>query len=299
MPGRKRTMLAGLLVALGLLATPALAQVLRTDGPTGRTGGEIRRGAVTASLRQRPFTENGLRGTRPVVTVTVNGQRVGQLVGSSAPFPAALVQIAEMDPANPYPEVLLSSFTGGAHCCNDTVVLTSDRSGRVWKPVRLGPFNGGTQPAEDPSRSGRFVIVSTDNRFLYRFDSYAGSYPPTRIWALEGLRFVDVSRQPQYRPLHRATFSRMQQTLAETPQAGNGVLAGYVATAALLDQFPMAWQQMLRRYDRSSDWGLTTCPGDRYDDQGRCRSREIVYKSFPEALRAFLIETGYIGDRQP
>lgn len=291
--------LVSLLAVLGLTAAPGLAQVLRADYSTGRSSGVVRQGALTASLRQRPFTDNGVRGTRPVVTVTVNGQRVGELVGEPGRSPNAVVQIAEMDPANPYPEVLLSSFTGGAHCCNDMVVLTSDRSGRVWKPVRLGPFDGGPIPAEDPSRSGRFVIVSIDNRFLYRFDSYAGSYPPTRVWALEGLRFVDVSRQPQYRPLHRATLSRMQQTLAETPQAGNGVLAGYVATAALLEQFPTAWQQMLQRYDRSSDWGLTTCPGDRYDDKGRCRSREIVYKSFPEALRAFLIETGYIGDRQP
>lgn len=299
MPGRKRSLLLGLLAGLGLLATPGTAQILRTDGNSGRTGGDIRRGSVVASLRQRPFTENGVQGTRPVVTVTVNGQRVGQMLGSPAPFPAALVQIAEMDPANPYPEVLLSSFTGGAHCCNDTVVLTSDRRGRIWKPVRIGPFDGGPQPAEDPTRSGRSVIVGVDNRFLYRFDSFAGSYPPPRIWALEGLRFSDVTRQPQYRPLVRDSFRRMQKTLAEMPQAGNGVLAGYVATAALVDQFPGAWQLMLQRYDRSSDWGLTTCPGDRYDDKGRCRSREIVYSSFPEALRAFLIETGYIGDRQP
>ena len=36
----------------------------------------------------------------------------------------AVLQVLEMDPSNPYPEVLLSTFTGGAHGCNDTRVLT-------------------------------------------------------------------------------------------------------------------------------------------------------------------------------
>jgi hypothetical protein len=69
------------------------------------------------------------------------------------------------------------------------------------------------------------------------------------------------------------------------------VLAGYVATAALVGEFPAAWQQMLARYDRSSDWGLRSCTAG-FDDQGRCRAPELVYPSFPSALAAFLVQTG-------
>ena len=36
---------------------------------------------------------------------------------------AAVVQ-TNLDPDNEYPEVLLSAFTGGAHCCNQMQVLT-------------------------------------------------------------------------------------------------------------------------------------------------------------------------------
>lgn len=46
-------------------------------------------------------------GVQPVATVWLRGQ------------------VVEMDPANPYPEVLLSAFTGGVHCGNDIRVLTS------------------------------------------------------------------------------------------------------------------------------------------------------------------------------
>ena len=52
----------------------------------------------------------------PVVTVRLNGTEVDRLAGAVKwGGPGALVQIAEMDPGNPYPEDLLSSFAEGAH----------------------------------------------------------------------------------------------------------------------------------------------------------------------------------------
>ena len=50
---------------------------------------------------------------------------------------------------------------------------------------------------------------------------------------------------------------------------------------------------MLQLYDPTSEWGLTECKGD-LDANGKCMGGEIVYNSFPEALRAFLVESGYI-----
>lgn len=66
-----------------------------------------------------------------------------------------------------------------------------------------------------------------------------------------------------------------------------------MATKARLCQLPEAWRLLLQRYDRSSREGLRDCRGD-WDAEGRCRGRELVYRSFPEALRAFLVNTGYI-----
>jgi hypothetical protein len=53
------------------------------------------------------------------------------------------------------------------------------------------------------------------------------------------------------------------------------------------------WDRITQRYDASSDWGLTEGKAD-LDNNGKCLGREVTYSSFPEALRAFLIDTGYI-----
>ncbi len=53
------------------------------------------------------------------------------------------------------------------------------------------------------------------------------------------------------------------------------------------------WDRMTQRYDASSDWGMKECKGD-LDGNGKCLGQEIAYSSFPEALRAFLIDAGYI-----
>jgi len=91
------------------------------DYQNNRMSGSLRSGAVEVNAQQqRRINESGSNVLQPVAVVRVNGNEVGRLVGAEkwGGSPAAVVQIAEMDPANPYPEVLLSSFTGGAHCCN-------------------------------------------------------------------------------------------------------------------------------------------------------------------------------------
>lgn len=278
--------------------TPA-SQVLRLNGDSRRQDGSLRSGAVTASITHRMATSaDGVQTLQPLVTVAVDGVTVGTIPGAmkfGGFTPASLLQIVDLDRGNPYPEVLLSSFTGGAHCCNDTRVLTSDRDGRGWKQVSLGPFDGGEVPATDPLGNGTYLVEGVDNRFLYQFSSYAGSAPPPRLWQLQGFRFLDVTHQPQYVPLHRRRLEQMapwfRQVTAD--QEVNGFLAGYVATAALVGEFPAAWQQLLSRYDRRSDWGLRSCAAG-YDDQGRCRAPELVYPDFPSALSAFLVQTGYL-----
>ncbi len=66
-----------------------------------------------------------------------------------------------------------------------------------------------------------------------------------------------------------------------------------MATEARLGAVEDAWAEMLRRYERSSDWGLSECRAG-FTAEGRCRAPEVRYPSFPDALRAFLLETGYL-----
>lgn len=283
------------------LAQPAASapRLMRFNGETQRQEGSLRSGAVAAAIQHRTTVNaDGVQVVQPQVSVAVNGQPVGSLVGADKMGggpPATLVQIVELDRSNPYPEVLLSSYTGGAHCCNDTRVLTSSRDGRQWQQVRLEPADGGEMPATDPLKTGSFLVEGVDNRFFYQFSSYAGSVSPPRLWQLQGARFVDVTRQPEYVPLHRRRLQELAAWFREPAGDAevNGFLAGYAATAALVGEFPAAWQQVLARYDRRSDWGLRSCPAG-YDDQGRCRAPELVYPDFPSALSAFLVQTGYL-----
>lgn len=86
------------------------------DYQNNRLSGSLRNGPVEVSAQQRGINENGDNVLQPVVTVRLNGTEVKRLAGAvKCGGTGALVQIAELDPGNPYPEVLLSSFTAGAH----------------------------------------------------------------------------------------------------------------------------------------------------------------------------------------
>jgi len=294
---KRARFIAGLIGLGALCGSPAVAQVLKMDYQNNLMSGSLRSGAIEVNAQQkRRINEEGSNVLQPVAVVRVNGIEVGRLVGAEklGGWPAAVVQIAEMDPGNPYPEVLLSSFTGGTHCCNQIQVLTSDRSGENWLEVKFGQFDGGPSPAKDPLGNSRFLIVDVDNRFLYRFDCYACSKAPARVWELQGDAFVDVSHRPDFKPIHRRNLQRMAEWFQQkSPGFHNGFLAGYVANKALVGELYDGWDRMIQRYDRFSTSGLEECKGD-LNDNGKCLGREIVYSSFPEALRAFLIDTGYI-----
>ena len=294
----RRARFTAVLIGLGALCgSPAVAQVLKMDYQNNLMSGSLRNGSIDVSAQQqRRIYEDGSNVLQPVAVVRVNGIEVGRLVGAEkgGGSPAAVVQIAEMDPANPYPEVLLSSFTGGAHCCSQIQVLTSDRSGQTWREVKLGPFDGGPSPAQDPLGNGQLMIVGVDNRFLYRFAPYAFSLAPARIWQLQGDAFVDVTHRPEFKPLHRRKLQRMAEWFQQkSPGSQNGFLAGYVANKALVGELYDGLDRMIQRYETSSTWGLEECKGNT-DDNGKCLGRQIKYSSFPEALRAFLVDTGYI-----
>jgi hypothetical protein len=209
-----------MLLALLLALTPPQAEQV------------IQRGPLRAVLDQRrKALPEGIVEVQPVATMSLGGRRVGQLMGApwiGSDHSDAELQVVELDPANPYPEVLLSSFTGGAHCCNDTRVLTSSRDGRRWFEVRRDPVNGGPIGASDPLGNGRLLLVDGDNRFLYRFASYAGSSAPSQIWQFRGDRFVDISHRPELRAIHWHRLKEMAswfQQPAHQRREANGFLA--------------------------------------------------------------------------
>jgi hypothetical protein len=128
--------------------------------------------------------------------------------------------------------------------------------------------------------------VSVDNSFLYAFSSYASSFPPSQIYTFTNGKFEDVTRS--YTQHLRSHAWEMYQAFLQSKKEQyevNGILAGYVAQKILLGEYEQGWKFMLANYDRTSDWGLTI-----YQE-----NREISrYPNFPTALKAFLIQQGYL-----
>ena len=74
----------------------------------------------------------------------------------------------------------MSFYTGGAHCCSDTSVVTS-QDGSSWKTIDVGEFDGGPLLATDLDGDGRYEFETRDNAFLYAFACYACSEAPLEL----------------------------------------------------------------------------------------------------------------------
>ncbi len=232
----------------------------------------------------------------PMIEVRRLNRRVMIMQGEVSGFawPTATAQILELDPGNPYPEVLLSTYSGGAHCCTVIRVASASPEGSRWYRLEAGPFDGDRATVSDEDGDGVYEFSSPDQRFHYQFSSYAGSYPPMRIQQVRGRKLVDVSSEPAFQSVHRNHLNALlpiEETI-KTASEPNGILAGYTATRARLGEFEEAWRTLLALYDRKSEWGLRYCSGG-YDAGSTCL-KWSEYPGYPTALLAFLRKTGYV-----
>lgn len=257
-----------------------------------RLDGSISSGSIRVNARyQKKIVEEGVIEKVPSVTVFVNENPVITLTGEVSNFPAALVQIAEMDSSNNTPEIILQSYSGGAHCCTNVQIATQDRDSNKWQAIEVGSFDGAPDTPNsilDLDGDGQYEFVTVDNRFLYTFDSYAGSVAPPQIWSLQKTQAVDVTKKSEYQYYLRKELQELWKWLEQNNDKGNGFWAGYVAWKALLGEEIDAWERMLKNYDKSQTY-CSQYDRETYDCIG-------VQENFPSALRSFLVETGYLKD---
>ncbi len=203
--------------------------------------------------------------------------------GGEVTFYTGNVSLQDLD-NNGKAEVIIKTYSGGAHCCTNHIIYS-------WKnqqfvKTQTGMLNAGGGIFKDINGDGNFEFLTDDNAFLYTFSSYAGSFPPSLIYRLQNGKLIDVTRQfPQ---ALKARLQQMHEAFLQTQkeeQEVNGILAGYVAQKILLGQYQQGWEFMLKNYDHQSDWGLEIYEGERKVGQ---------YPDFPTALKAFLIQTGYL-----
>lgn len=171
------------------------------------------------------------------------------------------VELLDLD-NNGSPEVIVKTFSGGAHCC--TTTTTYSWIGTDLKAVNftLDGYGGSFQ---DLNQDGQVEFVTVDNAFLYAFSSYAGSFPPSLILNFKNGQYQDTTTQ--FRDYLKAT-------------------AGYVAQKIRLGEYESGLGFMLAHYNSEDNWGL-----DRYDQDGNLIG---AYGDFPAALEQFLKDLGYL-----
>lgn len=198
--------------------------------------------------------------------------------------------VGRLDMTRPDPQVLLGIFTGGAHCCTRYVLLTPN--GKTWVQTDLGMVDKAMNDwPEDLNHDGKPEMFIGDDRFNYAFASYAGSWAPYAFWQIEDGKVVDVSADKGFARLYR-TYAKDAEV--DCRKHDNGACAGFVAAAARAGDFDRAWQVMLDSYDPKDDWTLPTgckvapveyeCP----------KGQEITFTNYPDALKGFLKDYGYI-----
>jgi hypothetical protein len=208
------------------------------------------------------------------------------------------VQFAELDVGNSKPEVLLSTFSGGMHCCYGTEVYRFD-NGR-WRliPSSLGA-DGVAPRAEDIDKDGQAEILELDGTFFYSFTSYAGSYALQSVYQLVGSKFVDVTKQPEFWRANVFKSKDVREACAQ--RDSNGFWGPYVASETMKGRGRVAWQKMLTCYDELFSWGLCQ-PGaweniepvlEDFGPVPEGAECHVKFRQYPIALYNFLTGTKY------
>ena len=226
-----------------------------------------------------------------VANVRSNGRDVASVrFDDQGPNNSTAAEIAWLDRSSPAPQVVVTHFTGGAHCCTVMKVVTLV-NGR-WETVDVGKFDSDGLQVEDLNGDGAAELVGKDDSFDYAFASYAESYAPPKVLQLAGAQIVDASHSLEFRkPIVQMLLANQGLATPDTWR-DNGFLGGWVAHNALVGNGAEAWRRMLDLYNRNSDWDLSICTvaTNGYDP---CPDYAKRRRDFPTALRELLAENGY------
>lgn len=277
---------ATMLVALSPLYAAPSAQMTSWDSEQNGSPKTYNLGGYKLTLTAK---KNGDQMMEPWLAVTAPDMPPLSLQGQGAGDVArADFTVMKLAPKQ-QPSVVFTSYSGGAHCCVE--VQVAQPSGKAWKKINLGSWDGGgIEAPRDVNGDGIADFVFVDNAFLYAFDSYAASWAPPLVMNVANGKGVNVSAAKRYAALNRAD---MEKTKPECAKHQNGACAAYVADAARIGRFDEAWTFMLANYDKKSEWTYPArCNGAKVDYQ--CKGTETKPKDYPEALRWFLEDNGYI-----
>ena len=293
------------LLTLAMLLMPTLATPARPRAASGTmavagrfypwAAGTRRIVAGPVRLTIAPVAQGDL--VAPRVTIAAPGLAAHSLTGEERSKGVEhRFGYGPLTKSSSLPGVVLQSDMGGAHCCihvQAAVVVAGQ-----WRTVDMGEWDGDWMASfpRDLSGDGNADFTMRDDRFLYAFASYIGSYAPPQIVTIRDGKRVDVSRDPAFAALYADDLKTTRaECIARRPNSRNAACAAYAADAARLGRFDAAWREILVHYDRIDGWPLPTgCRSAFVDDEQCAEGETITYPNFPAALRAFLVRTKYL-----
>lgn len=285
-------------IAAGLLMSPGqAASVTRVPLNTFVAWDSGAEASYAASGITLTFVPRSGQPEKTAATLNLRGPRGERFVlpfDSGLEGPSAQFAVGTLDPANPIKQVLLATYSGGAHCCTGRTVI--ELVDGHWKVLEL-PAGGEQDAAEfpkDENKDGVPDFVLSDDRFAYAFACFACSWMPPRIFDVKDGALIELSASRRFDRIYEEDMATAKAECLKPEEGGspNGYCAGYAADAARLGQFLSAWPTVLAHYQKNDDWDY---PEGCKNDAPKCaRKDEVHFKFYPEALARFLFRTGYI-----
>jgi len=232
-----RAALLGAAVAL-LMAAPASAQTMFPEGTETAVSGNVSArlswdaGEAGPANPRLEITRNGaVAFSRAIPDVVCEGCRLTPDSGDD-------LRAADLD-GDGEAEVIVTSYTGGQHCCTIMGVYgLIDTTGGYSELVRNWGSSGFA--LSDPDHDGAQEIVSRDIRFEDRFSSHFGSFPPPAVFEYQrpgdlAPQLDDATKRfPALIRKNAAEAKRQFSHLHRGDPDGGGFVAAYVADQFLL-----------------------------------------------------------------
>lgn len=232
---------------LAILAGPSLASANDAGSVTRTVGG------VTATLE---WDKADYGVANPRLAVTRAGLRYDLTIAdiceegcilvpddATTKAEASTLKVADLD-GDDEPEVLVDTFSGGAHCCLTARLLTWDGTG--YQPKDLSYGDVGYQ-LKDLDGDGRLELAGQDPVFSSAFTAFAASaFPPLVLHVSKG-KVVDDTKQ--FPALIRKDAASLLKDLRKARKGDDvrGVLAAYVADQYLLGKASVATRELDRQ----------------------------------------------------
>jgi hypothetical protein len=203
----------------------------------------------------------------------------------------AHAEVVRLDRSTQHPQVVISRFSGGAHCCTWNWIISEGANGE-WQVVAGKELDGEGWSYEDIDLDGAAEIIHADNSFLYTFAGYAGSFPPSQILRFSKMQLSDLSRAPAFKHYFKRDLAGTEFLFRDETAMWryNGFLAAWAARKARLGELAEAWVKILSLYDHASDFGVSVCP-DPADET--CEDSQRRMLPFPSGLAFHLDRNGY------